>query len=74
MKKYLKVDSDVSLIRDTQSNTIINNNKSEFEKFTNLSKAKYKEKQEFNKVKEDLASVKNDLEEIKSLLKLITHT
>ena len=32
MEQYLKVDSDVSLVRDTSSNAIISRNKSEFDK------------------------------------------
>ena len=38
MEKYLKVKSDVSLVRDTDSNAIVNKNQSEFDKFLKLSK------------------------------------
>ena len=37
MEKYLKVKSDVSLVRDTDSNAIVNKNQSEFDKFLKLS-------------------------------------
>ena len=40
-------------------------------KFNNLSKIKYKEKQEFNQVKTDLSEVKQELKELKELLKSI---
>ena len=46
MEKYLKVKSDVSLVRDTDSNAIINQNQSEFDKFLKVSQKKYEEKKE----------------------------
>jgi len=71
MSDYLKVDSDSNLVRDTNNNAIINNNKTEFDKFLKLSEKKYKEKKEFDNLKSDVNSMKTDLEEIKSLLKSI---
>ena len=68
---FVKVKSDASLVRDITSDAIINRNKSEFDKFNNLSKIKYKEKQEFNQVKTDLSEVKQELKELKELLKSI---
>jgi hypothetical protein len=53
------------------SNAIVNNNKSEYENFLRISKQKYKEKQEFEKLKTDVDTIKGDLDEIKSLLKSI---
>ena len=64
---FIKVKSDVSLVRDMTSDAIVNRNKSEFDKFNNLSKIKYKEKQEFNQVKTDLSEVKQELKELKEL-------
>lgn len=68
MSKYLKVDSDTSLIRDVDSGAIINTNKGEYDKFMRLSKKKFQEKQEMNKLKDDVEGMKSDIEEIKSLL------
>jgi len=68
---FIKVKSDVSLVRDMSSDAIVNRNKSEFDKFNNLSKIKYKEKQEFNQIKTDLSEVKQELKELKELLKSI---
>ena len=73
MERYLKVESDVSLIRDMESNAIVNTNRSEFDKFMKLSEAKYKEKAGFETLKSDVNTMKNDLDEIKSLLKSIVH-
>ena len=69
MTEYLKVKSDVSLVRDMDSNAIVNQNQSEYDKFMSLSKKKYNEKNELDTMKSDLDALKNDMEEIKSLLK-----
>ena len=71
MSEYLKVDSDSSLVRDMDSHAIVNNNRSEFNKFLSLSEKKYKEKRELENLKSDVNAMKGDLEEIKSLLKSI---
>ena len=69
MSKFVKVKSDVSLVRDMDSNAIVNQNQSEYDKFMSLSKKKYKEKNELDTMKSDLDTLKSDMEEIKSLLK-----
>ena len=71
MNKYVKVKSDVSLVRDVNSNAIISKNQSEFDKFIKLSKKKYEEKKKFDNMRSDLDSLKEDMEEIKTLLKNI---
>jgi hypothetical protein len=68
MNNYIKVESDTSLVRDSNSNAIINQNKSEYEKFMRLSETKYREKIEMKTLKNDVESLKGDLAEIKSLL------
>tara|TARA_B100001250_G_scaffold357148_1_gene332695 strand:+ start:213 stop:437 length:225 start_codon:yes stop_codon:yes gene_type:complete len=69
MNNFVKVKSDVSLVRDMDSNAIVNQNKSEFDKFMQLSETKYKEKRSLDQVKTDLDSLKSEMEEIKTLLK-----
>jgi len=71
MNKYLKVKSDVSLVRDMDSNAIINQNQSEYDKFVRVSQKKYEEKRKFDNMREDLNSLKKDMDEIKTLLKNI---
>jgi len=73
MKNYIKVEAQDSLVRDVSSNAIVNNNKSDYENFLRISEQKYKEKQEFKKLKSDVDGIKNDLDEIKSLLKSMHH-
>ena len=73
MKKYIKVEAQDSLERDMSSNAIVNNNKSDYENFLRISEQKYKEKKEFEKLKNDVDGIKDDLDEIKSLLKSMHH-
>tara|TARA_B100000287_G_C20034899_1_gene544007 strand:- start:276 stop:500 length:225 start_codon:yes stop_codon:yes gene_type:complete len=71
MNNYVKVESDQSLVRDLDSNAIVNTDKDEYQKFLNLSEKRYKEKVEYENLKTDVKSLKDDLNEIKSLLKSI---
>ncbi|MAG49957.1 hypothetical protein CMO86_10005 [Candidatus Woesearchaeota archaeon] len=71
MNNYVKVESDQSLVRDLDSNAIVNTDKDEYQKFLNLSEKRYKEKMEYENLKTDVKSLKDDLNEIKSLLKSI---
>ena len=71
MSKHIKVKSDVSLVRDVDSNAIISKNQSEFDKFLKLSQKKYEEKAKFDNMRSDLDSLKQDMDEIKTLLKNI---
>ena len=71
MENYLKVESDTSLVRDVNTNAIINQNKSEYDKFLNISRKKYEQKIKFDNLKSDVDSMKTDINEIKTLLKQI---
>ena len=71
MNKHIKVKSDVSLVRDIDSNAIISKNQSEFDKFLKLSQKKYEEKKKFDDMRSDLDSLKQDMDEIKTLLRNI---
>ena len=71
MENYLKVESEDSLVRDVNSNAIVNQNQSEFDKFLELSQRKYQEKKKFDDMRSDLDSLKEDMNEIKTLLRNI---
>ena len=71
MDKYLKVKSEDSLVRDVNSNAIVNQNKDEFDKFLEVSQRKYEEKRKFDNMRSDLDSLKQDMDEIKTLLRNI---
>ena len=68
MNNYLIVETDKNLIRDLNSNAIVNKNKSEYDQFLKISEQKYKEKKEMENLKNEVKSIKNDIDEIKSLL------
>ena len=51
-----------------KSGAIVNSNKSEYDKFMEVSKRKHKEKQEMDKLKDEVNDMKSDIQEIKSLL------
>ena len=61
MENYLKVESEDSLVRDVDSNAIVNQNQSEFDKFLELSQRKYQEKKKFDDMRSDLDSLKEDI-------------
>ena len=71
MEKYLKVETDKTLVRDMESNAIVNRNKGEFDKFMTLSQKKYEEKKKFDDMRSDLNSLKQDMDEIKTILRNI---
>ena len=71
MEKFVKVESVKSLVRDLDSNAIINKDQSEFDKFMELSRKKHEEKKKFDNMRSDLDSLKQDMDEIKTLLKNI---
>ena len=71
MENYLKVKSEDSLVRDVNSNAIVNQNKDEFDKFLEVSQRKYEEKRKFDNMRSDLDSLKQDMDEIKTLLRNI---
>ena len=71
MNDYLKVENENSLVRDLNSNAIINTNRSDYDKFLSLSQKKAQEKKECDDLKSDVKSLKDDMNEIKSLLKSI---
>ena len=71
MENYLKVESEDSLVRDVDSNAIVNQNQSEFDKFLELSQRKYQEKKKFDDMRSDLDCLKQDMDEIKILLRNI---
>jgi len=71
MERYLKVETDKTHVRDTDTNAIVNKNKNEFDNFLKLSQKKYEEKKKFDDMRSDLDSLKEDMDEIKTLLRNI---
>ena len=66
---YLKVEGHSGLYRDSQTNSIVNRNTSDFKQYMSQKKTRDNEHQKVDVIEQDLTNLKNDINEIKSLLK-----
>ena len=66
--RYLKVEGHNNLVRDTNTNGIINTDKNGYNAYVELRKIKNKNLNRVDKIESDLNSLKNDINEIKSML------
>ena len=69
MTNFIKVEGNDNLVRDRNTNQIINTNESEYQQYIARRKRKKFEKEKALSVEEDLANLKSEMSEIKSLLK-----
>ena len=69
MSDFIKVEGNDNLVRDRNTNQIINTNESEYQQYIARRKRKKVEKEKALSVEEDLANLKSEMSEIKSLLK-----
>jgi polyhydroxyalkanoate synthesis regulator phasin len=67
--EYLKVEGHSHLLRDKNTNSIINNNMSEYQQYLARKTTKNEENQKIQKLESEVGNMQNDLSEIKSLLK-----
>ena len=65
----LQVEGFASLVRDTNSNAIVNVNKSEYQLFMNRRKAREKQSDVLRDTVKEINTLKSELFEIKKLLK-----
>jgi len=66
---YLKVEGYSHLIRDRNTNSIVNTNMSEYQEYVSRRNAKSEENQKVQNIEEELANMKDDINEIKNLLR-----
>jgi hypothetical protein len=66
---YLRVEGHNSLLRDPNTNSIINTNMSEYQQYISRRSVKTEEDQKLENLESDVTNIKNDLNEIKSLLR-----
>tara|TARA_R100001015_G_C4444975_1_gene37191 strand:+ start:144 stop:365 length:222 start_codon:yes stop_codon:yes gene_type:complete len=69
----INVEGNADLKRDPKSNSIINTNASDYERYVTRRKVKAKENDKVTNMEEDLANLKNEMNEIKSLLKELVY-
>ena len=72
--EYHGVKGHADLLRDPNTNSIINSNDSDYEKYVARRNAKVEQSQQTENIEQDLANLKSEMNEIKSLLKeLVTN-
>lgn len=67
--EYYKVEGHSNLVRDANTNAILNTNISEYNNYINMKKLKENQNKRVEIIENDLAIVKDDLKEIKNLLR-----
>ena len=72
-KEYLKVEGYNNLLRDPNTNSIVNTNMTEYEQYIARRNSKTKENQKVQNLEEELASMKSDIDEIKVLLRSLVN-
>ena len=66
---YLKVEGHRELYRDSTTNSIVNRNTSDYNRYMSQKKTKNEEVEKVDIMEQDLTHLKNEINEIKSLLK-----
>ena len=69
MSNYIPVEGNADLVRDPNTDQIINTNESAYQQYITRRQKRRSEKEKALTVEQDLANLKNELGEIKSLLK-----
>ena len=69
MSDFIPVKGNSDLVRDPNTDHIINTNKSAYQQYVNRREKRKIEKEKSLNIEEDIANLKSELGEIKSLLK-----
>lgn len=67
--KYAKVEGKQNLIRNLETNAIINTNSAEYHQYISLKRMKQNEENKINSLENEITSIKSDLNEIKDILR-----
>ena len=70
---YVKVKDNEHLIRNTNSNCIVNTNKSEYEEYITRRKLKKSEKNKVDNLERDISTLMNEITEIKDMLRSLVN-
>ena len=70
---YVKVKNHDHLIRNTQSNCVVNTNKAEYEEYLTRRKLKKSEKNKVDNLERDISTLRNEITEIKDLLRSLVN-
>jgi len=74
MIDFLKVEGHASLVRDTATGAILNNNRTEYEEYLFQKKKTESREAEISQHTEDINNIKNELSDIKQLLLQLVST
>jgi len=66
---YLKVEGHGELYRDSTTNSLVNRNTTDYNRYMSQKKTKNEETEKVDTMEQDLTNLKNEINEIKSLLK-----
>lgn len=67
--KYIKVKDNSDLVRDITTNSIINTNVNEYQRYLSMKMDRDAESKKLQNFENDLNNIKDDINEIKSLLR-----
>ena len=70
---YIKVKNNNHLIRDTESNCIINTNKFEYEQYLARKQQKQSEVNKVDNLERDVSTLRNEITEIKDMLRSLVN-
>ena len=70
---YVKVKDNEHLIRNTNSNCIVNTNKSEYEEYLTRRKLKKSDKIKVDNLERDISTLRNEISEIKDMLRSLVN-
>lgn len=67
---YIKVEGHSNLVRDQNTNAIINTNISEYKKYLKIKEQRERSNDKINNIENELHDIKGNIEDIKKMLKL----
>ena len=70
---YIKVKNNNHLVRNSESNCIINTNKAEYEEYLARRKLKKGEKNKVDNLERDVSTLRDEITEIKDLLRSLVN-
>ena len=70
---YVKVKDNDHLIRNTNSNCIVNTNTSEYEEYLTRRKLKKSEKNKVDNLERDISTLRDEITEIKDMLRSLVN-
>jgi predicted transcriptional regulator len=74
MTNFLKVQGHASLVRDTATGAILNNNRTEYEEYLDRKRKAEAREAEISQHTQDINNIKNELSDIKQLLLQLVST